>query len=91
MSWHLWLRYWGLVGGNIGAMPLEAAITLAAGVLLIRPLRRAGRTLRARVLAPMHDRLDGIEARAAAAHQIAADTHRHLTGREHPAAPERRN
>lgn len=32
-------------------------------------------------------RLHRVQATADAAHQIAADTHKHLTGQDHPAAP----
>lgn len=75
MTGHWWHAYWSWAGSNIGAMPAEALIT-AACTLLVSPLllkawRRVRRALEA----------------AEAAHRIAADTHMHVTGQRHPAAP----
>lgn len=73
MSW--WHAYWLWVGGNIGAMPLQALIgavcTLAVSPLLLRLWRHA----RAAIAA------------AHAARRIAADLYEHHTGRVHPDAP----
>ena len=38
---HLWHQYWSWTGGNVGAMPLQAVITVAATLLLRRPLARS--------------------------------------------------
>lgn len=72
-----WLHsYWSWVGGNVGAMPLQALITGAAGFALRNPLGRLlGR--------------DAVE-EARKAVRIAADLHLRLTGEAHPDAPERR-
>lgn len=72
-----WLgSYWAWVGGNIGAIPLEAAITAAAGLLFRKPLQRAMAWLRREELE---------EARAA--RRIAADLYEHHTGHAHQLAP----
>ena len=75
MIGHWWHSYWAWAGSNIGAMPAEAVITafctLIASPFLLRVRRRVRRALEA----------------AEAAHRIAADTHMHLTGQRHPAAP----
>lgn len=75
MIGHEWHAYWLWVGGNIGAMPLQALIGGACTLVVSPLLLRAWRRIRA-----------ALEA-AEAAHRIAADTHMHLTGRRHPAAP----
>jgi hypothetical protein len=71
---HLWHQYWAWTGGNVGAMPLQALITGAAGFLFRNPL---GRLLGRDALK---------EARAA--RRIAADLFEHHTGRPHPDAPD---
>lgn len=86
MTWHWLGSYWAWVGSNIGALPAEALVTLLAGWIFRKPLGR----LKGRLLSGVHQRLDVIERKAAAAHRIAADTHRHVTGRDHPDAPARR-
>lgn len=78
-----WARsYWDWVGGNVGAMPLQALIGVAAGLLLRRPLARAWR----RLVGERAD-IEDIRRAAHAAHQIAADLFEHHTGQRHPAAP----
>lgn len=86
MIGNAWHSYWAWAGGNIGAMPLQALIAAAAGVLsslLLRPLyRRAWAWLKAE--------LGGAAAEEAkAARRIAADLFEHHTGRPHPDAPEK--
>lgn len=78
----LWDSYWSWVGGNIGAMPLQALIAAVSGVvaaLVLRPLWR-------RMWAWLKREL-GADS-AAAAHRIAADLFEHHTGRAHPDAPD---
>lgn len=84
---HLLHSYWQWTGGNVAALPLEALAASLAGLLLRRPLARLARWARGRLLADVHGRLDGIEHAARAAHRIAADSYKHHTGDEHPAAP----
>lgn len=79
-------EYWGWVGGNIGAMPLEALISAIAAVLLQRPIRRLLAWLRRERTAMAAEALE--EARKA--RLIAADLYLHVTGAEHPHAPERK-
>lgn len=71
MTW-----YWHQTGGNVLAMPAEAAITLLAGWIFRKPLGRLWRWLRREELAE-----------AAKARKIAADLYRLQTGRDHPDAP----
>lgn len=75
-------HYWALTGGNILAMPPEFVITVAAGLLFGKPLRR----LWHRVFGERAD-IEDIRRAAAAAHRIAADLHEKLTGEAHPEAP----
>jgi hypothetical protein len=85
-----WLgHYWAWTGGNIGALPLEALVTGVAGFVFRRKIKRAYERARDAALRPVHERLAAIHATASAAHRIAADTHRELTGLDHPDAPER--
>ena len=78
-----WLRdYWTAAGGNIEAMPLQAVITVAATLLLRKPIRRAWR----RLVGERAD-IEDVKRMAAAAHRIAADLHEHLTGEAHSHAP----
>jgi hypothetical protein len=84
---HLLARYWDWAGSNVGAMPACGLVALTAGLIFRKPLARLWHRVHAAILAPIHARLDGIAATAAAAHRIAADTHKALTGFEHPDAP----
>lgn len=78
----LWHQYWAWVGGNIGAMPLQTAITVAVTVVFRRPVAR----LWHHVVGDRAD-LDDIRRAADAAHRIAADLfERHGEG-PHPLAP----
>lgn len=70
--------WWQWVFQNIAPAPVCAALALAAAWLARKPLRRAWTWLHA-----------GLLADAAAARRIAADTHRALTGQEHPDAPQK--
>lgn len=93
--------YWSYVGGNVAAMPLEAAAAAAAGWLARKPLARLARWARGELHADTHTalrdmrvaladiRAETAKARHTAelSRQIAADTHEHLTGRRHPDAP----
>jgi hypothetical protein len=80
----LWDRYWAWVGGNVGAMPLQALITIAATLVFLKPLRRLWR----RLFGEKAD-LEDIRRAAAAAHRIAADLHERLTGEAHEHAPDK--
>jgi hypothetical protein len=75
--------YWAWVGGNIGAMPLEATIGAIAAFLARRPLARAVNWFRRESSKATQDAL--LEARLA--RRIAADLYRETTGREHEHAP----
>lgn len=79
-----WDAYWAWTGGNIGAMPLEAAITAVVSVLAalaFRPLLRCLWAWLKRELGAAA--LD----EAKAARRIAADLYEQHTGRRHPDAP----
>lgn len=80
-----WHQYWTWVGGNVGAMPLQALIGVAVSLLLavvLRPLwRRLWAWLKRELSRPALEE-------AAAARRIAADLYRHHTGRPHPDAPD---
>jgi len=78
----LWDQYWGWTGGNIGAMPMQAAITAAVTLLLRKPIKKAWH----RAVGDRAD-IDDIRRAAAAARMIAADLYEHHTGRVHPDAP----
>ena len=80
----LWHSYWAWVGGNIGAMPLEALIAAVAGTIGAVALRPLLRRLWAWVKRELN-RAALEEAKAG--RQIAADLYEHHTGRRHPAAP----
>lgn len=77
-----WHQYWAWVGGNVGAMPLQALITVAATLLLRKPLARLWHKL-------VGERPDAADLRRAVegAHKIAADLFEHHTGTAHPDAP----
>jgi hypothetical protein len=83
MMLHLWDHYWSWVGGNVGAMPLQAAITVAATLLLRKPIKKAWR----RAVGERAD-IEDIRRAAAAAHKIAADLFEHHTGSAHQDAPD---
>ena len=86
MIGHWWHSYWAWTGGNIGAMPLEAVITVAATVLLIRPARWAWRKAFGE-----HPATEVARRAAEAAERslrIAADLYEHHTGARHPDAPD---
>jgi predicted short-subunit dehydrogenase-like oxidoreductase (DUF2520 family) len=78
-------HYWSWVGGNIGAMPLQAVITAAGALVLRKPIRRGWHAL----VGERAD-LEDVKRMAAAAHRIAADLHEHVTGERHQDAPETR-
>ena len=78
-----WHHYWTWVGGNVGAMPLQALITAAAALLFRKPLRRAWHAL----VGERAD-IDDLRRLAEGAHRIAADLHEHVTGERHPHAPD---
>ena len=78
----LWDHYWSWVGGNVGAMPLQAVITVAATLALRKPIKRAWR----RAVGDRAD-IEDIRRMAAAAHRISADLFEHHTGSAHPDAP----
>ena len=79
-----WHHYWSWVGGNVGAMPLQAAITVAATLLLRKPIKRAWH----RTIGDRAD-IEDIRRMAAAAHRISADLFEHHTGSAHPDAPDK--
>lgn len=76
-------RYWDWVGGNIGAMPLQALITVIATLALQKPLRKFWH----RLVGERAD-IEDVRRMAADARQIAADLFEHSTGERHPAAPD---
>lgn len=76
-------QYWTWVGGNIGAMPLEACITVIAAYLARHPLARAVSWFRRESNKAARDAL--MEARLA--RRIMADLYRETTGRDHEHAP----
>jgi hypothetical protein len=86
-----WLRaYWAWAGSNIGAMPACGAIALGIGAPLTYLLReRIGRALHGWWRRHLSHGAELAEIRAIAekAHRIAADTHKALTGKDHPDAP----
>lgn len=73
MIGHAWHQYWAWVGGNVGAMPLQALITAVVAFVFRGPIGRlvGGDALR----------------EAKAARRIAADLYRHTTGAHHPDSP----
>lgn len=79
---HYLEQYWSWVGGNVGAMPLQAVITVLATLALRKPLGRLYHHV-------VGDKLDmeDVRAVAASAHKIAADLYEHVTGEQHPEAP----
>jgi hypothetical protein len=77
-----WHHYWSWVGGNVGAMPLQALIAAIAGVAFRKPLRRAYHAL-----VGEHADLQDVKRIAEAAHRISADLFEHHTGGTHPDAP----
>lgn len=82
----LWDRYWAWVGGNVGAMPLQAVITVVVTLAFRKPVSR----LWHRLVGERPD-IGDIRRAAEAAHRIAADLHERMTGEAHPDAPGNRN
>lgn len=76
-----WDAYWRWAGSNIGAMPAEALITVAATFIFQRPIRRFVTWLRR----DAHSAIGMAREDARAAREIAADLYRHVTGEDHPA------
>lgn len=79
-----WLRdYWSWVGGNIGAMPLQAVITVVATLLLRRHVARWWHHL-------VGERADieDVKRMAESARRIAADLFERNTGERHPDSPD---
>lgn len=74
--------YWSWVGGNIGAMPLQALIGVVVTLAFRRPAARAWH----RLVGERAD-IEDVRRAATAAHRIAADLHEKLTGEAHPDAP----
>jgi hypothetical protein len=85
MMQQLWDHYWAWVGGNVGAMPLQAVITVVATVVLRKHVRRGWHAL-----VGERAEIEDIRRAAAAAHKIAADLFEHHTGGSHPEAPGKR-
>ena len=75
-------HYWAGVGGNVGAMPLQALITVAATLLLRKHVARWWHHL----VGERAD-LEDVKRMAEAAHRIAADLFEHQTGQAHSHAP----
>lgn len=78
---HWWDAYWGWAGSNVGAMPAEALVTVAATLVFRRPIARLLTWLRRE----RDDALREAQADAEAARRIAADLYLHVTGEDHPA------
>jgi hypothetical protein len=86
-----WLdAYWRWTGGNIGAMPLEAALAAIGGFVFRKPIRRVLAWVRGEWADETRELLAAIDEKADAARKIAADAYKHQTGREHPDAPDAR-
>lgn len=80
-----WLvSYWQWVGGNIGAMPLEALLAADASVVFRKHLRRFLAWLQREGGEEWREALAEVQA----ARRIAADLFERHTGEQHPAAPE---
>jgi hypothetical protein len=77
-----WDAYWSWAGSNIGAMPAETVITVAATLAFRRPIRRFLAWLRRE----RDEAVASAQADAEAARKIASDLYLHVTGEEHPAA-----
>jgi hypothetical protein len=86
-----WLgAYLAWTGSNVGAMPLEALAATAAGLVFRKPIMRLWRWFSRELRSESRQALAEIRETAEAARRIAADTHRHVTGQEHPDAPKGR-
>ena len=79
-----WHQYWTWCGSNVGAMPLQAVVTVVVTLIFLKPLKWAWR----KVFGERAD-IEDVRRAAAAAHKIAADLHERMTGEAHPDAPER--
>jgi len=86
---HHWLYedFWVLVWPNVGAVPLCAAASLIGVYCFRRPLERAWQRARTHLNAPLRAEIAELRSVAERAHRIAADTHKALTGTDHPDAP----
>lgn len=83
---HLLARYWALAGSNVASMPACGAIAALFAFIFRDRLGKALASWWHRHLG--HGReLAEIRAIAEKAHRISADTHRALTGLDHPDAP----
>lgn len=78
-----WDHYWAATGGNVEAMPLQALITVAATLVLRKPISRAWR----RLVGERAD-LEDVRRMADSARRIAADLFEHQTGERHQDAPD---
>jgi hypothetical protein len=90
MAGHWLAAYWHWAGSNIGAEPACGLIALAVGGPVVYLLRdRIGKHLAGWWHRHLGHRGELAEMRdlAERALVIAAATHRHVTGREHPQAP----
>lgn len=77
-----WLdAYWRWAGSNIGAMPAETVITVAATLVFRRPISRFIAWLRRE----KDEAAAKAQSDAQAARKITADLYRHVTGENHPA------
>ena len=90
MGWiHHWLYldYWVPTWPNAGAIPLCVAFGAIGTYCFRRPLGRLWKRVKADMHRDVRDDISDIRAIAEAGRRIAADTHKHVTGRDHPDAP----
>lgn len=83
---YLWVDFGLPVWPNVGAMPVCGVLAAVFAFLFRDHIGRVLRTWWHRHFGHA-DELAEIRDLAARAHRIAADTHRHVTGRHHPDAP----
>ena len=82
----LYVILWGVTwGNNIAAVEWVVACAVATA-LLRKPIIRGVNWLKATMLREVHERLDELHGKVDDAKQIAADTHKAVTGQDHPRA-----
>jgi hypothetical protein len=90
MGWiHHWIftDYWLPTWPNAGAIPLCVVVGGIGGWIFRKPLKRLWLRFRDHLHEPVRAELAEIRAIAEKGRKIAADTHKALTGMDHPDAP----
>jgi hypothetical protein len=83
-----WLRiYWDWAGSNVGAMPACGIAAFISAVVFRKPLGRLWDRINTDMHRDVRGELAEIREVAEAGRRIAAATHRHVTGTDHPDAP----